>query len=80
MANHPKHLVVLTAAERKLLTGLLRRGTSSGLTQRRAHILLAVDVGQVIMFSHGTIRLRRCDEWHTVWLGPQALLARPSST
>lgn len=44
MANHPKHLVVLTAAERTRLTGLLRRGTSSALTQRRARILLAVDV------------------------------------
>ncbi|MFN8590309.1 MAG: helix-turn-helix domain-containing protein [Thermomicrobiales bacterium] len=46
MAKHPKHLVVLTPAERARLAGLLRRGTSSALTQRRARILLAADVSE----------------------------------
>lgn len=45
MAKTPKHRVVLTCAERERLTGLLRRGTSAALTQRRARILLAADVG-----------------------------------
>jgi hypothetical protein len=43
MAKHPKHLVRLAAADRERLTGLLRRGRSAALTQRRARILLAVD-------------------------------------
>jgi hypothetical protein len=46
VAKHPKHLVCLDAADRERLTGLLRRGTSAALTQRRARILLAVDVGE----------------------------------
>jgi hypothetical protein len=45
MAKHPKHLVVLTAAERERLQGLLRRSSPTALQQRRARILLTADVG-----------------------------------
>ena len=45
MAKAPKHLVVLTPAARERLDGLLRRGSTSALQQRRARILLAADVG-----------------------------------
>lgn len=38
-----KHRVVLTPAERDHLQGVLRRGRSTALQQRRARILLAVD-------------------------------------
>ena len=40
-----KHRVVLSAAERTRLRGLLRRSSTSALQQRRARILLATDVG-----------------------------------
>ena len=43
MAKAPKHLVTLTPAERERVDGLLRRGTTTALQQRRARILLAVD-------------------------------------
>jgi len=46
MAKSPKHLVRLAPADRARLDGLLRRGTSTALTQRRARILLAADIGQ----------------------------------
>jgi hypothetical protein len=45
MAKHPKHLVVLAPADRQRLTEVLRRSTTA-LQQRRARILLAVDVGE----------------------------------
>jgi len=45
MTKHPKHVVVLTSAERERLDGLLRRGTTTAMQQRRARILLAADVG-----------------------------------
>ena len=45
MAKTPKHLVVLTAAERERLHGLLRRSPTTALQQRRARILLAADGG-----------------------------------
>lgn len=41
----PKHRVELTPVDRQQLDGLLRRGTTSALKQRRARILLAVDGG-----------------------------------
>ena len=44
MAKQPKHLVVLTPADRERLQGLLRRSSTTALQQRRARILLAVDV------------------------------------
>lgn len=40
-----KHEVVLTPADRSRLHGLLRRGPTAVLRQRRARILLAADVG-----------------------------------
>jgi hypothetical protein len=40
-----KHRVVLTAADRERLSGLLRRSSTTALQQRRARILLAVDGG-----------------------------------
>ncbi len=45
MAKHPNHLVQLSPAERERLDGLLRRGRTTALQQRRARILLAADVG-----------------------------------
>ena len=44
MAKHPKHLVALTPADRQRLHRLLRRSPTTALQQRRARILLAVDV------------------------------------
>ena len=46
MAKSPKHLVVLAPAERQRLQGLLRRGSTTALRQRRARVLLAADVGE----------------------------------
>lgn len=40
-----KHRVVLDAADRQRLQGLLRRSSTSAIQQRRARILLAVDGG-----------------------------------
>lgn len=45
MAKHPKHLVRLAPAERARLQTLLRRSGATALQQRRARVLLAVDVG-----------------------------------
>ena len=38
-----KHRVLLRPVDRERLTGLLRRGTTTAMQQRRARILLAVD-------------------------------------
>jgi hypothetical protein len=45
MTRVPKHLVVLTSAERERLHRLLYRSSSTALQQRRARLLLAADVG-----------------------------------
>jgi hypothetical protein len=45
MTRVPKHLVVLTSADRDRLHRVLSRSSTTALQQRRARILLAADIG-----------------------------------